>query len=217
MIFFLRNRLDGFRLITRPCARITVAFFVALFFTGLGNPVVFAAEEGGIFNRFSSEQQTTNTRQAFFAFPVTIRPQTDPNAEITRNQGIYYRNVLFPGNRIFLSLSYQYSVAQWEPSDPNLEEITVYQFDFTPQLNFDLSGWIVLGFGFGLGVMDGLVKHRDGSITHRIGPYLPFQLGFTLPMGENLSLGYLFSVTPFWGKGPVLSHNRSLLGIGFNY
>jgi hypothetical protein len=178
-----------------------------------------AQERGNdsIFQRFSREQSFTSTRMAMFEFPVALRPQTSPDAEIVENVGLNYLHAFFPQNRAFISLGFHLARLEWKPRAPEIASEEVKQFDLTQNINFWIKRSLIISFGYGLGLMDGLVVFANGDFEHNLVPYIPLQLGVTVPLGERLFFGLHVMHAPFFGHGPVVGSTRLTAGFGFSY
>jgi hypothetical protein len=173
--------------------------------------------DDSIFQRFSREQTYARTRMALFELPVVLRPQTSPDAEIVEHVGLNYLHGFFPQNRVFLSLGFNLARMEWKPLAPEIASEEVKQFDVTQNINFWVRRLLIISFGYGLGLMDGLVLYADGGFEHNLVPYIPVQLGVTVPLGERLFLGLHVMHAPFFGHGPVVGSTRLTAGFGFSY
>lgn len=173
--------------------------------------------EDAIFNRFTTSVEEDKSRQALFLVPVFLRPQTDPDAKVIVNKGLSYQRDFNPLDRVFTSLSFHYYRSEWEPSAPGLQKVQVYQLEIVPMLTFNLAKVLGVGFGVGLGLMDGLVEYPDGSYTRREGLYMPIRLGVSLNIANTASLAFVLAHTPYWSEGSMLSSTRAQFGLGYYY
>jgi hypothetical protein len=173
--------------------------------------------EAPIFNRFAAALERPASRQALVEVPIAIQVQGDPDARIRENVGVSYVVSHQPRNRVYVSTGFTYGRQEWEPSNPTLADVKVYQLDITQILNFRIRNAAVISVGLGLGIMDGIVLFGDGRFKHRLEPYIPFQLGLGLPVGERFLVTLKLAESPFWGEGTVISHTRALIGLGYDY
>ncbi len=169
-----------------------------------------------IFNRFAGAPREPASRMRLFEVPVYLRPQTNADADIVHNLGLSYVEGFFPRNRVFVSFGYNYAQQEWEPASGEVEKVRVKQFDLTQHLNFWVERALFLNLGLGLGLMDGLLEFEDDDFQHRLEPYIPIQLGLGVPLGDLVvSLRVVHS--PFLGSGPLISHTRGQLGLGYMF
>lgn len=181
-----------------------------------------AAQDAGtdqpIFRRFALTRKTSKIAQRLFEIPMSLHPQSDPDAEINKNLGFNYVSSGRPDNRWYISSSLGFSKMEWEPSDPNVDLVKLRTFDLTFLVNRLFGGWMVTSFGLGLGVMDGLVVFsQPGSFSERLEPFIPVHIGLGARLGSTLQLGLKVTHFPFFRQHPVIASTRILLGIGYNY
>ena len=170
-----------------------------------------------IFRRFNSPPARTESRMRMFEFPLVLRPQTDPGAQVHENKGIGFLVAGQPFNRVSVSLGFNFARLSWKPSDPAIERAEVKQLDVFQSLNFWLGRRFVIDVGLGLGVLDGLVTNVDGRFEHNLVPYVPLRLGLSLVLGNRVFVALRGVGTPFFGQGHELGHARLLLGLGWSY
>jgi hypothetical protein len=183
-------------------------------------PAVSRAQMQGsppIFRRFSAPPTRAEGRLVLFEVPVALRPQTDPQAHVTQNEGIGIQLASQPFNRVFLSGGLDFSRMTWTPSDPSLSSATVKTFEVDQDLNFWIGHSLVAGVGIGLGALDSLVLKKSGSFEHAVVPYIPVRLGLFVSLWDKLFVGLRASVTPFFASGVEAGHSHLLLDVGWAY
>lgn len=177
-----------------------------------------AQDSGGtIFDHFRTREVRPPDWQIMPEYPVYLRPQTMPDAEVVKNTGVNLIVSFRPRNRIYFSRGYHFAQMAWKPEDSNIKRVEVNTFDINEYLNFSLERVSVIAVGLGLGVMDGLVEFHDRKFITRLEPFVPVQFGLGLYPADDVMVGLKFSHYFFLGPGPVLSVSRGLLGIGFNF
>ena len=198
-----------------------VALIAAMALAGGG--VVLAqgsqdAQDENIFNRFAESRQRPKFRQILLEIPVALRPQTQPDAEILKNQGLNIVDSLRPQHRFFISRSIGLARMEWAPKLAEVERIKVKTFDISTIFNFNLQGPLLLHMGFGFGFMDGLVIFSDErKFETRLEFFIPLQVGISLALGEAFQVGVKFIHYNFFRTDPVISLGRALIGFGFNF
>jgi len=196
---------------------VAVLLGVALLCAGVPAAALAQGGPGSMFNRFNSEHAAPEAWQVMPEFPVYLRPQLDPNAEIEQNRGV---NLVFsfrPRNRVYFSRSYGFSQMEWLPSSGSVEKVQLTTMEVSEILNVSIKREAIMSFGLGLGLMSGLIRFDDGGLRSRLEPYLPVQFGLGFypagPVLLELKLWHAF----FLGPGPVVSATRGLIGIGYNF
>ena len=206
----------------------TVFLRALLYFAGaliaaiaLAEGGVVIAQDGQdetIFRRFAETRQRPKFRQILLEIPVALRPQTQPDAEILRNQGLTFVDSLRPQHRFFISRSIGLGRMEWAPKAASVERIKVKTLDISTILNFNLRNPLLLHMGFGFGIMDGLVIFTDErNFETRLEIFIPFQVGVSLALGEAFQVGIKFVHSNFFRTDPVISVGRTLIGFGFNF
>jgi hypothetical protein len=170
-----------------------------------------------IFRRFTTPPTRSERRLRIFEVPVALRPQTDPRAEVQEDLGIGYTMATQPFNRLFVSAGFDFARLTWQPSDPAILRAQVRQLDVHQNLNAWLWRRLIVGVGFGLGVLDGLVLNADGTFEHNLVPYVPVRVGVGILLGDKVYVGLRAVATPFFGEGHEIGHSRLLLGLGWVY
>ncbi|HKI97368.1 MAG TPA: hypothetical protein VKB51_02725 [bacterium] len=180
---------------------------------------VWAQAEGNapIFRRFSTPPSRTETRLLMFEVPVALRPQTDPQAEVTQNQGIGFRIAALPFNRVFGTVGMDFARVRWTPSDPGVSSTEVRTLDANQEVNFWVGHHVIVGFGIGLGILDSLVQKTNGRFEHNLVPYIPVRLGVDLSLWDKVFVGLRAVATPFFATGVEAGHSRLLLEVGWAY
>ena len=173
--------------------------------------------DGSIFRRFVAGENLTRSQQILVEMPTALRPQTDPGAKIKENLGFNYVYSEWPAKQSYGSLGFSLARSTWEPSSPQLEEAEVHQIDLFASINIRTFNWLYINWGFGLGLIDGIVTKTDGTFTHSVVPYIPFHIGAVSPITSSLVVSYRTVYTPFIGEGPVVGTARTWVGIGYNY
>ena len=204
---------------------VPLLLFAALAATwpGWAAPALAQQEQGNpdtppIFRRFALTREKPRFWQALFEFPVALRPQGQPDAEIEKNLGLNYVISFRPNNRFYFSRSLGFTRMEWVPKDSAQRRVKVKTFDTTLILNRLFKSTFVLSFGLGLGVMDGLITFKDErNFQPRLEPFFPIQLGLAVRLGESFQVGLKFSHFLFFRSDPIISNSRLLLGLGFNY
>jgi hypothetical protein len=168
-----------------------------------------------IFKRFSTGREVPKTWQTMVELPMVAVPQTTPEARIVANEGVNLVIAYRPENRAYFSRSFGYARLEWAPEN-EVKTAQVVTLDVTEILNFRLTRGLVMSIGLGLGLMHGVIASRDG-FQARFEPFIPLQLGFTVPIGGNFTLGVKAIQSSFFGPGPSLSVLRGVVGIGYNY
>ncbi|MBI4083121.1 MAG: hypothetical protein HY423_10980 [Candidatus Lambdaproteobacteria bacterium] len=176
-----------------------------------------SVQEGGIFRRYLEARDAPNPWQVMPEFPVAVQPQFDADASIQENAGVNLLVAYRPGNRVYNARSFDFARAAWRPKGGKVRSVQVIQFDITEYL----YGWVyrvaTIGFGVGLGVMDGEIVNRDGTFRTRLEPFIPVALGVGIPLGKDFVLGLKVAQSSFFGPGPVVSMTRALVGLGYNF
>lgn len=171
-----------------------------------------------IFNRFAESRRRPKFRQILLEIPVALRPQTQPDAEILKNQGLNIVDSLRPQHRFFISRSIGLARMEWAPKPAEVERVKVKTLDISTIFNFNLKGPLLLHMGFGLGFMDGLVIFSDErNFETRLEFFIPLQVGISLALGEAFQVGVKFVHYNFFRTDPVISLGRALIGFGFNF
>jgi hypothetical protein len=170
-----------------------------------------------IFRRFNAPPSRSESRMRMFEFPLALRPQTDPDAEVHENKGIGYLVAVQPFNRVFASVGFNFARLSWKPTDPTINRVEVKQLDVFQSVNFTIGRRFVIDFGLGIGVLDGLVTKGDGTFEHNLVPYIPLRLGLSLILWNKVFVALRGVGTPFFGEGHEVGHSRLLLGLGWSY
>ena len=191
---------------------------ICLIFLSASPAGAFASgHDGNIFQRYAAGNNLTRSQQILVEVPTALRPQTDPDAEIRENLGVNYVYSEWPAKKSYGSLGFSLARSKWNPSDPNLQVAEISQMDIFASINIRTFSWLYINWGFGLGLLDGIVTRTDGTFSHALVPYIPFHLGAVAPVTSFLSFSYRTVYTPFIGDGPVVGTARTWLGIGYNY
>ncbi|MCZ6532740.1 MAG: hypothetical protein O7A08_07220 [SAR324 cluster bacterium] len=204
----------------RPPWVVTVVLLAAVCFSPEVAPAQEAneQEDHNIFNRFVLRREEPKNWQALIEFPVFLRPQSQPNAKVIKNLGLNYVSTFRPQSRWYLSRSIGFARMEWIPDNTAVSRVKVRTFQTLILLNRLAAHWLVISFGIGLGIMDGLVEFKDRRVfNERLEPFVPFQFGLAARVGQTLQLGLKISHFPFFKTGPAISTTRVLLGIGYNY
>jgi hypothetical protein len=181
-----------------------------------------SVQDGGIFRRYLEARDAPNLWQVMPEFPVAVRPQFGGDATIGANAGVNLLVAYRPGNRLFNARSYDFARVSWRPKGciegvRTVCSVQVIQFDVTEFL----YGWVyrafTIGFGIGLGFMDGEIVYGDGTFGTRLEPFIPVALGVGIPLGKDFLLGLKVAQSSFFGPGPVVSMTRALVGLGYNF
>lgn len=180
-------------------------------------PAAAQGQDDSIFNRFAEGVETPARRQRMLEVPVALRLQTFREVDVERNAGLGYVWGIRPTDRIYVSYSLSIAQQRWSPKEGDIDRAESTQLEAVQHLNFWMGRAAVFSFGLGLGLMDGLVVFDDNDFITRYEPYIPVQLGLVVPVGDTVVTSLRASVSPFWGRGPVLSHGRLLFGLGYNY
>lgn len=174
-------------------------------------------EQGSIFRRFSRGREGSFSRMVMLEFPVKLRPQTFADAEIVENVGIGYVISVFPERQVFTSIGLNWGRMEWRPTNPEYDFIDVKQFDITQSLNIWFWRTIVFNMGVGLGLMDALVVFSNGRFEHEVLPYIPLQLGVSVPLSKSFWLGLRVTHSPWFGDAALSGNTRLLAGFGFSF
>ena len=170
-----------------------------------------------IFRRFSTPPRRSEARLRIFEIPVAVRPQTDAQADVFENLGIGYTVASLPFNRVFASVGFDFARMSWTPTNPEILSAKVREFEVHQNLNFWLWRTVIVSFGLGLGVMDGLVVKQDGKFEHNLVPYIPVRLGLGYMIADKVYVGLRAVAVPFFGDGHEVGQSRLLLGFGWAY
>ena len=177
-----------------------------------------AKEESSIFQRFALRRDPPKFFQTMIEVPVSLRPQTDPEAETTYNLGFNWVSGFRPLNRFYMTRSFGLAAMEWQPTDSAVEKVKVKTVDLSFQLNHRSTEWMVTTFGLGIGMMDGLIYFNDERVFDpRLEPFIPVHFGMALRMGETWQVGLKYSQFSFFRSRPLISLGRIMLGIGYNY
>ncbi len=194
---------------------------VALLLADLSSPISASAQESGdgsIFRRFAQRRKSPKYRQTVIEFPILLRPQTQSDAQIEKNLGINYIGALRPQNRLYLSRGFNLAKMEWKPKSPDIDRVRVKTFEMTQILNYNLSSLFVLNFGFGIGLMDGVILFNTSrNFETRLELFIPFHFGVGLRLGDTYQLGLKLAQSTFFKTGPVISVTRVLIGFGYNF
>ena len=174
-------------------------------------------EDPNIFRRFEDQNVTAASKQVLFEVPTKVRPQTDPEAEVLENAGLAYVFSEYPGQRSFGSLGLSMVKSRWVPTDPAYSSSEVHQLDAFASFNFRTLSFVYLNWGFGLGLLDGLVIAADRRVHHSMVPYFSLHMGTIVHLTSSITLSYRAVATPFVGSGPSVGNGRGWVGLGFNY
>ena len=176
------------------------------------------AQDDSIFRRFAETRKRPKFQQILLEIPVALRPQTQPDSEILKNQGLNYVNSLRPQHRFFISRSIGLARMEWAPKAAAVVRVKVKTLDISTILNFNLQSTFILHLGFGFGIMDGLVVFSDErNFETRLELFIPLQVGISLALGEAYQVGVKFVQSTFFRTDPVVSVARTLIGFGFNF
>lgn len=180
-------------------------------------PAVSAAQEAPIFDRFAGVQAAPKAWQILPEFPVYLRPQLEPDAKVVQNIGVNFGVSFRPRNRVYFTRSYNFAQMTWEPKEGKVERVQLTTFDISQLLNISVKRVAIVSFGLGLGVMDGIIRFRNGDFKTRLEPYVPIHFGVGFyPFSQWIIMTRL-SHAFFLGPGPVVSVTRGLLGVGYNF
>lgn len=182
--------------------------------TAIAQPL---AEERSIFQRFGSGRVAPENWQLMPEIPVFLRPQFDPDAEIVNNSGANLVVAFRPRNRIYFSRSYDFAQMSWKPKSGSVKKVELTSFDISEMINFSVKRLVIITFGLGLGVMDGLIVRTEDRFRTRLEPFIPIQLGLGLLTGSAFTVAVKVSQHFFFGPGPGVSLTRGLIGVGYNF
>jgi hypothetical protein len=187
-------------------------------------PVLVRAQsdsgETPIFRRFTSPPERSETRLRLFEVPLRLRPQTDPQAKVTQDQGFGYTVAALPFNRVFASVGVNFARVRWTPTEPGFSSSEVRTLDVHQDLDFWLWRRLVLSLGLGLGIMDGLVVKADGGFQHNLIPYIPVRIGLDVVLWQEVFVGLRVVAVPFFGQDNQdyeIGHSQLLLSAGWAY
>ena len=186
----------------------------------MASPVVEteASEEPSIFQRFALRRDPPKFFQTVIDLPILLRPQTDPKAEILKNAGINWMSSFRPNDPIYSSQSLGIAILEWLPTDPSIAKVKVKTVEASILVNHRSATWLVTTFGFGLGLMDGLIYFNDERVFDpRLEPFIPFQIGWAARLGDSFQLGVKYQQFTFFRSQPVISLGRVLVSLGYSY
>ena len=173
--------------------------------------------EDSMFQRFALARNPPRNFQFLLEYPVLLRPNNNPDADMVENTGLSYVVSYGPHNRIYVSRGYQFARMEWKPKEPNIAKEQVIEFGVSDYVNFRVRNWLVFTMGMGLAVMDGTIIFRDGDFQNRLEPFIPLHVALIFPVTSRMALSVKLSQSAFFGPGPGLSVTRLLAGLGFNY
>lgn len=177
-----------------------------------------AADPGGMFNRFSGKDSLRDNWQIELDVPVALRPQVEPGATVVENTGFQYVLSHRPQDRVYISNAFEAARVSWAPRDPNIEKIQLVQFQVSQLINLWAWRVAVVRIGLGVGFMDGLIRYNDHrDFQTRLEPYIPIQFGLGFHPVGHWTISFKGSWSLFYGPGPVISHTRGLVGLGYGY
>ncbi|MBI3994139.1 MAG: hypothetical protein HY342_12765 [Candidatus Lambdaproteobacteria bacterium] len=173
--------------------------------------------ETSIFQRFAIDRDPPRNWQALLEYPLQLRPNSNPDADMVENTGLNYVVSFAPHNRVYVSRAYHFARMEWQPEEPGIAKEQAIEFGVSDFVNFRVRNWLVFSMGLGLAVMDGTIVFRDGDFQNRLEPFIPLHLALIFPLTARLALSVKLSQSSYFGPGPGLSVTRLLAGIGYNY